>query len=472
MRGWPGCRRRRCGRAIPTGGAGARRRASGRGWTGCRRRSGCGRRPGRAGRRGRAASRWRRRRHGPRRRRRRSCDGRGACEVQFGVGERGGAAGEVVGDAGGVPADAVDEVRVAVVLEALAEDVEAGHGVTPRRWRISPEASSTGRCSHGYARRWPVAHSTLVIPRSCRSSRGAIDRVIVRRGFGGREPRQSGRLASTWASISASTRRIRASAAATLRVRSSAKPARGRRCQPSRPVSSTPAARRARDPGCDGPAGRRAAATVRDGPRRVRHVVDGPVEAADPLQPPEDVHAAVAARQPAVAADRQHDVTSGAGEFVGELHAAGRCADDEHAAARQRGRVAVGRRRELDEGRIELAGHAGHGGRSHHPVAITTLPARQCPLRGDDGEAVVDAGEVARRRCPRHGSRRSVGVVLEVGDDLGADMKPWRSAPVYDQPGSRVIQFGVSRRSESQRSLRQRSATRPRSSTTWSTPGR
>ena len=49
-------------------------------------------------------------------------------------------------------------------------------------------------------------------------------------------------------------------------------------------------------------------------------------------------------------------------------------------------------------------------------------------------------------------------------------MNPSGSGPRYDQPGSRLIQFGVSRRSESQRCDRQRSAVRPRSSTTWSTP--
>ena len=47
-------------------------------------------------------------------------------------------------------------------------------------------------------------------------------------------------------------------------------------------------------------------------------------------------------------------------------------------------------------------------------------------------------------------------------------MNPSGSAPCVPRPGSRVIQFGVSRRSESQRSVRQELATSPRSSTTWS----
>src|SRR5215510_2911513 len=49
-------------------------------------------------------------------------------------------------------------------------------------------------------------------------------------------------------------------------------------------------------------------------------------------------------------------------------------------------------------------------------------------------------------------------------------MKPSGSSPSYWNPGRRVIQFGVSRVSESQLWLRQRCATWPRSSTTCSMP--
>src|SRR5215203_5515740 len=49
-------------------------------------------------------------------------------------------------------------------------------------------------------------------------------------------------------------------------------------------------------------------------------------------------------------------------------------------------------------------------------------------------------------------------------------MKPSGSSPSYVMPGRRVSQFGVSSRSESQRSVFQVWATSPRSSTTWSTP--
>jgi hypothetical protein len=58
-------------------------------------------------------------------------------------------AGDVIGHERGVAADAADEVRTAVVLEALTEHIQARTGVRPRRWRISPERSSTGSRSHG-----------------------------------------------------------------------------------------------------------------------------------------------------------------------------------------------------------------------------------------------------------------------------------------------------------------------------------
>src|SRR5215212_344579 len=46
--------------------------------------------------------------------------------------------------------------------------------------------------------------------------------------------------------------------------------------------------------------------------------------------------------------------------------------------------------------------------------------------------------------------------------------KPSGSSPSYPWPGSRLCQFGVSKVSESQRSVRQVFATSPRSRTTWS----
>src|SRR3954454_5017237 len=50
----------------------------------------------------------------------------------------------------------------------------------------------------------------------------------------------------------------------------------------------------------------------------------------------------------------------------------------------------------------------------------------------------------------------------------GIVMKPSASLPAYRIPGSRVCQFGVRSRSDSQRSVRHEFATSPRSRTTWS----
>src|SRR3981081_4111138 len=49
-------------------------------------------------------------------------------------------------------------------------------------------------------------------------------------------------------------------------------------------------------------------------------------------------------------------------------------------------------------------------------------------------------------------------------------MYPSGSGPAYVAPGSLTLQFGVTRQNESQRRVRQVSATRPASSTTWSLP--
>ena len=60
-----------------------------------------------------------------------------------------------------------------------------------------------------------------------------------------------------------------------------------------------------------------------------------PVEQAHRVQPPHDVHAPVTPRHPGVAAHREDHLPSGGGQFVGELGAGRRGADDEHPAVRQ-----------------------------------------------------------------------------------------------------------------------------------------
>ena len=75
--------------------------------------------------------------------------------------------------------------------------------------------------------------------------------------------------------------------------------------------------------------------------RRVGHLVDGACEPAGGLQPPVDVHPAVAARHPAVPPDREHDVAPRPGELVGDLHPRRGGAHHQHATRVQTAGVAV-----------------------------------------------------------------------------------------------------------------------------------
>ena len=112
--------------------------------------------------------------------------------------------------------------------------------------------------------------------------------------------------------------------------------------------------------------------------RHVRHVVDRAGKAAGALQPPEDVHPAVAAGHPGVPADSEHDRTARSGKLVSDLHARRRSADDEHATGRQLRRVAVLRRCDHLERRPARI-WAGTVGVPCGPVATTTWRARQVP---------------------------------------------------------------------------------------------
>ena len=67
----------------------------------------------------------------------------------------------------------------------------------------------------------------------------------------------------------------------------------------------------------------------------VAHLVDRRVEQAEAIEPPVDVHPAVAARHPGVAADGDRHVAPCGLQLVGELHAGRRGSDDQHAAVRQ-----------------------------------------------------------------------------------------------------------------------------------------
>ena len=68
------------------------------------------------------------------------------------------------------------------------------------------------------------------------------------------------------------------------------------------------------------------------GSSHIADVVDGLVERPDQVEPPEDVQAPISAWYPAVAADRDGHVAAAAVQLVGELHAGGGRAHDEHTA--------------------------------------------------------------------------------------------------------------------------------------------
>ena len=105
-------------------------------------------------------------------------------------------------------------------------------------------------------------------------------------------------------------------------------------------------------------------------PRRlgVRDLVDRAGEPAGAFQPPVDVHAAVAARDPGVPPDRENHLATRAGQLVGDLHPRGGGADHQHSAGRKLGRGC---------GRRTPAGHGGPGpGAPTRPEGSAAPPAR------------------------------------------------------------------------------------------------
>ena len=158
----------------------------------------------------------------------------------------------------------------------------------------------------------------------------------------------------------------------------------------------------------------------------VGHLVDRGVEGADPVEPPEDVHAAVVARHAGVAADGDRHVASGRAELVGELDAGRRGADDQHAAVRQRVGVAVGVRHDLVNVRRQGARRRRHRG----PVApaggdddVGGLPGR--PV-GADLEPVVPLAQQVHVRVLYDGRAERVGVPGEVAAERGRGEEPVR----------------------------------------------
>jgi hypothetical protein len=109
---------------------------------------------------------------------------------------------------------------------------------------------------------------------------------------------------------------------------------------------------------------------------RVGHVVDGAGQPAGGLQPPEHVQSAVAARQSGVPAHREHHLTAGPRELVGDLDAGRRGTDHEHASGGELPRVAVVVRGQ-HLGRPQSQWHVGlpvrAGGDDHPPGAPGAL---------------------------------------------------------------------------------------------------
>ena len=202
----------------------------------------------------------------------------------------------------------------------------------------------------------------------------------------------------------------------------------------------------------------------------VANVVDGPVEGADHVEPPEDVHAAVAPRHAAVAADGERHLAAAGAQLVGELHAGGRRADDEHAAVGELFGTPVRGGNDLVDAGREVTGavrdrrSVAPPGRDDHVVGT------ELTLVGRDEEAVAVPVEPLHGGVLEDGASNDMAYRPKNVATSGAAMNPSGSGPSYDQPGRRVIQFGVSRRRESHRSLCQRSAIRPRSRTRWSRP--
>ena len=300
-------------------------------------------------------------------------------------------AGDVVGDEAGVVADTVDEVGVAAVLEALAERRRGpATGVTPRRWTISPlrveDRDVEPRVGAAVAG-GPDDRRDAVAPAQVER----VDAALADRSRAGAARRRAPRGSRPWC-VDVGVDPRRAAGAAVVGgghggARSSANVSAGRRRRRSagrRAARRGAAARRGRRRG--GRRGRRAAATPSS--RRLGRI--GPCrrwsfERADPLEPPADVHAPVAARHAAVAADGEHDLAAGAG-----------------AARRRAARRWPRRRRRARRRRQQVAGSpvarsacswwtagssrsatAGTRGRSHQPVAITTLRGLPRRVVGD-----------------------------------------------------------------------------------------
>ena len=185
------------------------------------------------------------------------------------------------------------------------------------------------------------------MPSARRSSRVGVDGQLDRARAARRPtPRGSARPGRRSVSTASRNRFILWSAAATLSARSS----RNRAVLPATPSKPSgepdPVALQGAEVEVVGVALGVVAADelhrgLVPGGARVGHLVDRPRQPAGVVEPPEDVHPAVAPRHPGVPADREDDLPPGAVQLVGDLHAGRRGAHDEDAAGGELAGVAV-----------------------------------------------------------------------------------------------------------------------------------
>ena len=195
------------------------------------------------------------------------------------------------------------------------------------------------------------------------------------------------------------------------------------------------------------------------------------------MQPPEDVHAAVAARHAGVPPDGdEHD----GGRSGQARRRSGRRCDEAPttrtppaAAAR---RVAVGRGRRRRGGRATGSGAGARDDRAPPgPVATTTLPGQPGAgvglSRGTGGARCRPAVDARARRCwGSTGAWTEAAYAVEPLGEAGATRGSASGSVLAGHPRQLGHPGGLRSVRESQRSRRQRCAMSPRSSTTWSRP--
>ena len=186
------------------------------------------------------------------------------------------------------------------------------------------------------------------------------------------------------------------------------------------------------------------------------------------VEPREDVLPAIAPGHTDVLAGGERDLATGTLQLLGDLNAAGRGADDEHATVRQLVRVAIPQGRDGGDARREAPGdrrdHTARGARRQHDRP--GLPAAPVGL---DVEALSARPHRAHRCAGQDGSSRGGRVSGDVVGDIGGRQEPVRVVAGVGPAGKAGHPVGgeQSQRVPALRFAR-RLATSPRSRTTWS----